>query len=227
MSELYLELPTRICIVGASSTGKTELIKRMIMRGDFGSKGELEVMLFSPSEITLDQRCWRLLQEKNIRLSTNHLTKMTQPPCNPDEGVRRVIIFDDLDDAVVLPKWIVERFTIASHHLNESIICISHRLKIGVVEIRSSANWIILTAAPDSSLRETCKSLGAEFDVVKGLLSNPTNLVESSPGQFKSYNHVVVRQSFCVDGEGKPSPKYYEVNPLTSVTCLRATGCWG
>ena len=221
MSELFLELPTRICLIGASSTGKTELIKRMILRCDFGRKNELEVLLYSPSEITLNQKCWNLLKDKNIKLESHHLTKFTKPPVNPEIGVRRIIIFDDLDDAVVLPKWIVERFTIASHHLNESIICISHRLKIGVVEIRSSANWIILTAAPESSLRDTCKTLGADYEFVNNCLSNPTNLVESSPGQFRSYNHVVVRQSFCVDGEGKPSPKYYYINRLTDVCCLK------
>lgn len=51
--DIPIELPTRICIIGASSTGKTELIKRMIIRGDFGNKRELEVMVLSPSPITL------------------------------------------------------------------------------------------------------------------------------------------------------------------------------
>ncbi len=222
MSELFLELPTRICLIGASSTGKTELIKRMILRCDFGSKNELEVLLYSPSEITLNQKCWNLLKDKNIRFEARHLTKSTGCPDNPGEGIKRVIIFDDLDDAVVLPKWLVERFTIASHHLNESVVCISHKLKIGVVEIRSSANWIILTAAPEGSLRETCKCLGADYKFVNECLSDPTNLVESSPGQFKSYNHVVVRQSYCVDGNGNPSPKYYKINDLTEVRALKA-----
>jgi hypothetical protein len=221
MTEIYLELPTRICLIGASSTGKTELIKKMIMRCDFGSKKELEILLYSPSEITLDQKCWNLIKNKNIKFIANHLTKSTNAPDKPEEGIKRIIIFDDLDDAVVLPKWIVERFTVASHHLNESIVCISHRLKIGVVEIRSSANWIILTAAPESSLRDTCKNLGADYDMINKYLSNCTNLVESSPGQWKSYNHVVIRQSFCVDGDGKPSPKYYEINRLTEPRCLK------
>lgn len=218
--DIYLELPTRICIIGASTTGKTELIKKMILRTDFGCKKDLEVLLYSPSNITMNQKCWKLLEIKKIKFSKHHLVKTTKPPPDPVKGVRRVIIFDDLDDAIVLPKWIVERFTIASHHLNESVVCISHRLKIGVVEIRSSANWIILTASPDSTLRETCKYLGADFEKVSKWLSNPDNLVESSPGQFKSFNHVAIRQSFCVDGEGNPSPKYYSINNLTKIRCM-------
>jgi len=222
MSELFLELPTRICLIGASSTGKTELIKKMILRCDFGRKSELEVLLYSPSEITLNQKCWNLLKEKGIAFEARHLTKRTEAPANPAEGIKRVIIFDDLDDAVVLPKWLVERFTVASHHLNESVVCISHKLRIGVVEIRSSANWIILTAAPEGTLKDTCKGVGADYDFVCSCLSNPSRLVESSPGQCKPYNHVVIRQSYCVDGEGKASPKYYEVNDLTEVRALRA-----
>lgn len=219
--EIPIELPTRICIIGASSTGKTELVKRMILRGDFGTKRELEILVYSPSDITLIQKVWKSLEDRKIKLFKHHLDKNTQQPANPGRGIKRLIIFDDLDTAKVIPQWVVERFTIASHHLNEAVICISHKVRIGVVEIRSSARWIILTAAPEKTLRDTCENIGCNYDDVTRILNNPENIVEVSKGQFSSFNHVAIRQSYCIDKFGNPAPKYYQVNNLTDVYTLR------
>ena len=219
--DIPIELPTRICIIGASSTGKTELIKRMILRGDFGKKKEVEIMVFSPSGITLEQKVWKSLEEKGIRIIKIPLDKSTPPPTNAADGIKRLMIFDDLDTAKVIPQWVVERFTIASHHLNESVVCISHKVRIGVVEIRSSARWIILTAAPEKILRDTCDNIGCLYSDINSILSDPANIHEISKGQYGSFNHVAIRQSYCVDKEGNPAPKYFQVNKLTDVYTLR------
>lgn len=219
--EIPIELPTRICIIGASSTGKTELVKRMILRGDFGTKKELEVMVYSPSDITLIQRVWKSLEDRKIKVIKVKLDKTTGQPDNPTRGIKRLIIFDDLDTAKVIPQWVVERFTIASHHLNEAVICISHKVRIGVVEIRSSARWIILTSAPEKTLRDTCENIGCNYDDITTILSNPENIVEVSKGQYSSFNHVAIRQAYCVDQYGNPAPKYYQVNNLTDVYTLK------
>jgi hypothetical protein len=220
-SDIPIEFPTRICIIGASSTGKTELIKRMILRGDFGTKRELEVMVLSPSPITLEQKVWKALESKGIRFTKIMLDKSTPPPPNPARGIKRLIIFDDLDTAKVIPQWVVERFTIASHHLNESVVCISHKVRIGVVEIRSSARWIILTAAPERILKDTCENMGCNYDDINKLLSDPKHIHEISEGQYGSFNHVAIRQAYCVDKDGNPAPKYFQVNNLTDTHTLR------
>lgn len=210
--DISIELPTRMCIVGASSTGKSELIKKMILAGTFGKKNELEIYIYAPTEITLNQECWQSLKRKGIDVKFVLLEKyVTQPP-NPKEGIKRLIIFDDLDELKGLPKWITERFTIASHHLNESVICISHRLRIGVVEVRSSALWIVLTVAPNHILRETCKNLDCDYEQIFKLLSDKAGIVETSPGQYKSYNHVFINQSFCLNEEKN---RFYRLNKLT------------
>jgi hypothetical protein len=223
-NDIPIEFPTRICIIGASSTGKTELIKRMILRGDFGTKRELEVVVLSPSPITLEQKVWKSLEEKGIRFQKIMLNKMTPPPETAARGIKRLMIFDDLDTAKVIPQWVVERFTIASHHLNESVVCISHKVRIGVVEIRSSARWIILTAAPERILRDTCENMGCNYEDINKILSDPKNIHEISQGQFGSFNHVAIRQAYCVDKNGKPAPKYFQVNNLTDTYTLRPIG---
>lgn len=215
-----LEFPTRICIIGASTTGKTELVKRLILRSDFGRKAELEVMVYAPSPITLEQKVWKELEAKGIKIIKEKLDKSTKAPGKPGKNIKRLIIFDDLDDAKYIPMWVTERFTIASHHLNESVICISHKVRIGVVEIRSSARWIILTSAPEKILRDTCEHVGCNYDDIVRVLSNPENIHEISKGQYGSFNHIAIRQAFCVDKYGKPAPIYYQVNKLTDVDAL-------
>ena len=216
--DIQIEIPTRMCIIGASSTGKSELVKKMILRGVFGTKKELEIYIYATTQITLNQVCWKSLEKKyKISVKFVYLDKNTKPPPDPICNVKRLIIFDDLDYVSHLPKWIIERFTIASHHLNESVICISHRLKIGVVEVRTSALWIVLTAAPNSMLRETCKNLGCDYTTILRFLSDKKGIVESSPGQFKSYNSIFINQSFTLDED---KTKYYQLNDLTSLKTL-------
>lgn len=156
-----------------------------------------------------------------VRMSKVLMNKTTAAPANAPKFIRRLMIFDDLDTAKVIPQWVVERFTIASHHLNETVVCISHKVRIGVVEIRSSARWIILTAAPEKTLRDTCDNLGCNYSEINAILSDPKNIHEISKGQYGSFNHVAIRQSFCVDKDGKPAPKYFQINMISEPCTLR------
>ena len=174
----------------------------MIMKGDFGGHGGLNIIVYAPSRISLNQPMWKDLHRRGFSITTALLDKNTAapPPLTPKRAVkntRRLIILDDLDDAIAVPKWVVERFTIASHHLGETIVCISHRLRIGVVEIRSCADWIILTCAPAPILKDTCKALGLCYDRVLCELTTTRHgrIVEVSPGNKHSFNHLAIRQA--------------------------------
>jgi hypothetical protein len=213
------ELPTRICIIGASTTGKTQLMTKLLYRGDFGQKKDLEVLVYAPSDISIKQSIYSIIKKKGFDIKCVNLRKTTPPP-PPKKKLNRLIVFDDVDNAHVIPNWVTERFTIASHHLNESIVCISHRLRIGVVEIRSSAEWIILTPAPEAVLRETCKTLNIGYDFVRSALSDPENIIETSPSCFRSFNHIVIKQMFCVDGDGNESPRYFKISNMTSPAAM-------
>ena len=109
----------------------------------------------------------------------------------------------------------VERFTAASHHLSESVICISHKLKIGAVSIRTSAEWIILTYATDVDLSQTCRDIGVDYQTVKSILNDPKGLVEVSGNNYKSFNHVVINMGPNVNKEGKPLPKFCKLNSFS------------
>lgn len=200
-----------MCIIGSSTTGKTQLLSKMIYRGDFGPKRSLDILVFAPSPISLKQSLYSAMKKRGYNVNTTLLAKTTPEPAPKAAKRCRVVVFDDVDNAFVLPTWVTERFTIASHHLNESIVCISHRLRIGVVEIRSSAEWIVLTAAPEAILKETCKCLHVPYEFVWRHLSDPDKIVETSPGCFRVFNHIMIKQMFCVDGQGQASPRFFKI----------------
>ena len=210
--DIDIKLPTRMIIIGATHTGKTKLITDMILRTDFGRLKQLEILYYNPIELALNQPLLKMLESKGIQVKYNILDSGTKAPSPPARFVKRLIIFDDLDDVRGLPKWVTERFTAASHHLSESVICISHKLKIGAVCIRTSAEWVVLTYASDVDLSQTCKDLGVDYHMVRKLLNDPNGLVEVSSNNFKSYNHVVINMGPNVDRDGKPLPKFYKLN---------------
>ena len=210
--DISIKLPTRIIVIGATHTGKTKLITDMILRTDFGRLKQLEILYYNPIQLALDQPLLKMLESKGINIKYIQLESSTTAPTTPNKFVKRLIIFDDLDDVRGLPRWVIERFTAASHHLSESVICISHKLKIGSVCIRSSAEWIILTYATDVDLTQTCKEIGVDYKTVRKILNDPNGLVEVSPNNFKSYNHVVINIGPNVDKNGQQLPKYYKLN---------------
>ena len=128
-----IKLPTRMIVIGKTHTGKTKLIVDMILRTDFGRLKQLEILYYNPIELALKQPLLRMLENKGIDVKYSVLTSNTKVPKPPGKLVKRLIIFDDLDDVRGLPRWVTERFTAASHHLSESVVCISHKLKIGAV----------------------------------------------------------------------------------------------
>ena len=213
--DISIKLPTRIIVIGATHTGKTKLITDMILRTDFGRLKQLEILYYNPIQLALEQPLLKMLEKKGINIKYIQLESNTPPPKLPNKFIKRLIIFDDLDDVRGLPRWVIERFTAASHHLSESVICISHKLKIGSVCIRASAEWIILTYATDVDLSQTCKEIGVDYKTVRKILNNPKGLVEVSPNNFKSYNHVVINMGPNVDKDGKQLSKYYKLNSFS------------
>ena len=213
--DIDIKLPTRMIIIGATHTGKTKLITDMILRTDFGRLKQLEIYYYNPIELALKQPLLKMLENKGIKNFYKVLDAKTPTPPVPEKFVKRLIIFDDLDDVRGLPKWVVERFTAASHHLSESVICISHKLKIGAVCIRTSAEWIILTYASDVDLSQTCRDIGVDYNIVKKILNDPNGLVEVSSNNYKSFNHLVINMGPNVDKNGEPLPKFYRVNSFS------------
>ena len=213
--DISIKLPTRMVIIGATHTGKTKLITDMILRTDFGRLKQLEILYYNPIQLALKHTLLKMLEGKGIDVKYHILDSNTKAPKPPSQFVKRLIIFDDLDDVRGLPRWVTERFTAASHHLSESVICISHKLKIGAVCIRSSAEWIILTYATDVDLVQTCKDIGCDYKTIRKLLNDPKGLVEISSNNFKSYNHVVINMGPNVDKDGKDLPKFYKLNSFS------------
>ena len=213
--DINIKLPTRMIIIGATHTGKTKLITDMILRTDFGRLKQLEILYYNPIELALKQPLLKMLESKGVKVLYYILSSSTNRPPPSAKFIKRLIIFDDLDDVRGLPRWVCERFTAASHHLSESVICISHKLKIGAVCIRTSAEWIVLTYATDVDLAQTCKDIGVDYQTVRKILNDPKGLVEVSHNNFKSYNHVVINMGPNVDKDGNPLPKFYKLNSFS------------
>ena len=136
--------PCRIFILGASHTRKMELFKRMLFRGDFGPIRNISLLIYASSELTLNQKCYKGLDKKLRDVRKTVIKKSTPKPENETrKDIKRIILFDDTDDTNKLPEWYKEKFTIDSHHLNEDIVNISHRIRTGSRMVRSSCDWII------------------------------------------------------------------------------------
>lgn len=214
--ERNIRTPTRIIIIGASETGKSELVKNLIRRGVFGEKKKLEIYVFSPTAVSLNQPLWQNLSKHN-HLDVKYVLLHSKTPCppNPRRGIERLVIYDDLDYVMNLPLWVSERFTTSSHHLNENVVCISHKLKIGSTCIRNCCLWVVITYAPEASLRNTCKELGLNYDLILKHLSYPENKREPIPHTFLNFNSVFV------DIQGKANDNLYKINNFTNHNLLK------
>ena len=98
--------PYRIFILGASHTGKTELFKKMLFRRDFGSIKNVSLLIYAPSELTLNQKCYKDLDKKLKDVHRNVIKKSTPKPENETrKNIKRIILFDDTDNTNKLPEW--------------------------------------------------------------------------------------------------------------------------
>lgn len=205
-SRLELPHPLRMLVIGATTTGKTYLLYMMILHGDFGSKAELTVIVYSPVPASLQQNVWKSLRSKGWNLTTlNDLPdNIPTPP-----GRRVLLIIDDVDNlrlasAGKRPKGVlpvsdrVDRlFCVESHQSNLSIIMVSHKLNIGAVGARDSAEYVVLTANRETSLLKICKSLDispADTSAIANHLIRPVPATGLKTFETRFYNHMIVCQ---------------------------------
>lgn len=194
-----LPYPLRMLIVGASHTGKTFLVRKMLMRGDLGLKKELEVCVYSPSAASRQQPIWKDLRRRGWRLQVfpTVLGAVTSPRALP----HRLLILDDVDGPTTgkgALQAASEVFTTESHHSNSSCIMISHRLKTGSPALRDSVPYVVLTAAPRTRIRVILKDLDIEVDEEKvaDYLLETDNPVDSDDliGRL-CHRHIILSRS--------------------------------
>lgn len=191
-TRVALPYPLRMLVIGASQTGKTFLIRKMILRGDFGSRDKLNIAIYSPVPSSLTQDAWRDIESRGWKI-TMHKNLNIGNDCG-------LLILDDVDNlasAGVLKK-VQTLFTVESHHSNLSVLMISHRLKTGSPAARESCPFVILTAAPEMSLKALCKELAVPDEIasqiVKHLLTSTADQREKNPWAF-CYNHVILSRA--------------------------------
>lgn len=129
--DLRIETPTRIHIIGPSQSGKTEFVCKLIKYAKYMFKDvdglEEYPRCFSPERILFYYN-----KENKVYHSISHLvTNWVQSPPNIDEinefgnQFRNdggcVIIIDDYGHK--LNDSILELYTVGSHHLNITVIC--------------------------------------------------------------------------------------------------------
>jgi len=212
-----LPWPCRIIIVGGSETGKTYLVRTLLLRGDFGArKKEIDVVVITPQQASLEQNIWTDLCYRGFRIKKTlcrrghpaPIIKDLFPP--PAPGLRRLLIIDDVDQASELRfangvrgrEWLMDLFGTESHHSNIGVILICHHLNIGCPAIKKSAGGVVITGLPIADIHSLCKSLAlspSEEDEILKEMSNVSGLVSTtrcshSPKYVSLYNNVYISQ---------------------------------
>ena len=193
-----LPYPLRMLVIGSSETGKTFLVRKMLLRGDLGPKNDLEILVFAPCESSRQQPIYKDLVRRgwNITIFSSLRKAVESKRILP----RRLLIVDDVDGPAA-GKGVMQEatrvFTTESHHANYSCIMISHHLRTGSPILRGSAPFVLLTAAPSAQLLATLKDLDAPADriprVIEYLLQAKTKEVCLDGGLCR--HHIVLSRS--------------------------------
>ena len=124
-SVVKLESPCIIIVSGASFSGKSTLIKKMLTRAN----GALKV---PPSKIVY---CYSIWQEKlfeeikdTVENISFHKGLVDEEVFNSNDNVHSICVIDDLMVDVADSKFIQKLFCVGSHHLNWTVILIIQNL---------------------------------------------------------------------------------------------------
>lgn len=200
-ARLELPYPLRMHVIGATGTGKTLLIRRMILREDFGPKERLDIMVFSPVPASLRQAAWDDLQARGWSLTL--LDTFPDNPCPSNPNRLAILIIDDVDNlrlAATKPKTglpLADRvdrlFCVESHHSDLSVVMISHKFHTGAAAARDSADFVLLTPNRGEALAKLCKELNLSREdagaVCRHLLTST-----SASGWAQCFNHMLICQ---------------------------------
>jgi len=208
---MYIDWPVRMIVIGGSSTGKTSLLRTAILRGEFGRRPELNIIVMSPSEQSLQQVIWTDLESRGFsiqRIACDMRSKVREQPlfqarAPSEDKRRRLVIIDDADQVgsmhvpISTPlgrtsqngkQFITELFGTESHHTDTGCIVVSHKLNIGVPAIRNSANHVVLTALSPDELKRVVKNYALspiEISTIRRAHENPAQIAECAPtGRF-------------------------------------------
>jgi len=205
---MELSWPCRIIIVGGSGTGKTYLVRTLLLRGDLGTrKRQLDIVLITPQKSSMEQDIWKDLGSRGYKINKVLCQRGRPAPdmdklFGPVSERKRLLIIDDVDHAAGLRftgglsgrEWLMDLFGTESHHSNVSVILICHHLKIGCPAIKNSADGIIITGLPRHDLHSLCKDLllsETNEESIANELANPRGVVGS--GKYVTpYNNVFV-----------------------------------
>jgi hypothetical protein len=207
----HLAWPCRLIIVGGSCSGKTYLVRKMILRRDLGvPKANLNIIVASPVEASLQQDIWKDLSVRGYSVTGWRLGKSGLPKIEPDKK-KTLLIIDDVDHINEIRRgreWLLDLFGTESHHSDISVILIAHHLRIGCPAIRASADAVIICTLPEAQLKQTFKDLGLnaqEERLAEHALTDPDGMLPGAvPGEYAPlYNHVVVwrRPMFVLEGD--------------------------
>jgi hypothetical protein len=152
--DLKLRVPSGIIISGPSSSGKTQLLLRLL---------ENHKQLFSPQPIDMlyaygeYHKYVPVLEQKGIHVHSG------VPSIETINGLRKpaLIILDDLLLSLE-EKYLANLFTKHSHHQNYSIILVTQNLFDKIVKVpRLNSMYIFLMRAPNSQL--SIRNLGTQI----------------------------------------------------------------
>jgi len=241
-------------VIGGTHTGKTSLLRLGLLRGEFGSRPSLEVVVMSPAKMSLEQPIWKDLERRGFNI-LRILCNGTVPdapfdPDPPSAGRRRLIIIDDVDLMSVFKvpikgggfqrgkPFLTNLFAVDSHHANMGCILVSHQIKIGAPCLCENADYILLTTlapAQFTAVKKTLELSQSEVAQIKLEHAAPEGIVAAqptgryelpSPDTHRCYNHVVILKQQLVGKDGTPMPRIWKFGTHASspVGLIRCMG---
>lgn len=215
----------RLLSIGASHTGKTTLIATMILRGCFGNFMTKDYIIYvlSPSEESLNQAVWTMLNNKGFKIvrivldndCIPELKKITKPS---SEYKSRIMVVDDLAKSKCrgVIDFIGNMYAVDSHHTKMHMILLSHQLTNGIPQSRSSAGYIIVHNNSPKSIKTIAIECGADHHVLSHALSRPAGLIPASHDSrvCDNYNYVIVLRKNYKFADGTDVPLYYKLSDV-------------
>ena len=124
-SVVKLESPCTIIVSGASFSGKSTLIKKMLTRAN-------GVFKVPPSKIIYCYSIWQEILFEEIKYTVENISfhegLVDEEVFNSNNNVHSICVIDDLMVDVADSKFIQKLFCVGSHHLNWTVILIIQNL---------------------------------------------------------------------------------------------------
>lgn len=206
---IFFHKGTITVLIGNKHTGKTYFVTRAIQKNEVSFKN---ILIYNPAASGLKNQhdtydSLRLKYPGRVKIEI--INTQTCPP-NP---MYDLVIFDDFDNSLNMPYWLMTFFSVSVHHENRTCFVISHKIKTGNVLLRNCMDTLIVFELPDLSDRaDLLKFIKIPNSLYFDTISNKKNIITDKFGCPHNYNNLIIKVSSIYDEAGEIH-RFYTTTP--------------